>query len=161
MKNKIILSESELVSLIKKIIKEADGEVRTMSNTDPYEYQVQNGIWFTRKKGSQKWVSLDNPKYQGSLDKLNKKFPNDKGNVTAKGKTDQTTTTNKKSTDKDWEKFPCMKGKERYDNPDYGVMYKWTIGNDTWRFFSNGRYTKDGSNVMSNWSCQGSDISYS
>ena len=44
-----------------------------------YIYKKCDGVWFTMKNsiGGTKWVSLADPKWAGSVAKLNAKYPND------------------------------------------------------------------------------------
>jgi hypothetical protein len=57
----IRLTESELVNLVKKVLSEqpitAPGvDIIQGVGNDPYEYKKENKVYFTRKKGSNKWI---------------------------------------------------------------------------------------------------------
>jgi hypothetical protein len=57
----IRLTESELVNLVKKVLSEqpitAPGvDIIQGIGNDPYEYKKENKVYFTRKKGSNKWI---------------------------------------------------------------------------------------------------------
>jgi hypothetical protein len=60
----IRLTESELVNLVKKVLSEqpitAPGvDIIQGVGNDPYEYKKENKVYFTRKKGSNKWIKTD------------------------------------------------------------------------------------------------------
>jgi len=58
----------------RRVIKEAeDTEYYTMSPTDPYEYNIVDGVWVTRRKTGGEWISLAN--HPDSVERLNDKFP--------------------------------------------------------------------------------------
>lgn len=81
---KILVTENQLKVLVEQ--EKGEKPIRTTSESDPWEYQVQNGVWFTRKKGKDKWINIDRSKNpQLALDILNKQFPDDGGNKTPSG----------------------------------------------------------------------------
>jgi len=68
----IRLKESDIKGIVKRVLNEQ--EIRTRSG-DPWEYQVQNGKWHTRKKDTTgKWIDISGEKYKKSTDLLNKEF---------------------------------------------------------------------------------------
>ncbi len=55
------------------------GQWLTFPGDKNYEYLKKDNKWFTRKKGTTKEFDLSsNPKYKGTVDKLNKQFPDGK-----------------------------------------------------------------------------------
>ena len=67
----------EFSRLNEKPEKYADGDKEKIRRRvqDPYEYQVQGGKWYARKKGTTKWRDIS--KYSSAVSKLNKDFPAD------------------------------------------------------------------------------------
>jgi hypothetical protein len=68
--------------------------------------------------------------------------------------------TQKKSTDKDWEKYPCItKFSQRVDLPKYGVIYQKGSQGDRYflQYFANGRFSKE-TGEMGNFKCEGDVI---
>ena len=62
--NKIIkLTESDLINIVKQVLSEQSGPISAPGSEiiqgvgkDPYEYKKERGYYFTRKKGSNKWI---------------------------------------------------------------------------------------------------------
>ena len=62
--NKIIkLTESDLINIVKQVLSEQSGPINAPGSEiiqgvgkDPYEYKKERGYYFTRKKGSNKWI---------------------------------------------------------------------------------------------------------
>ena len=62
--NKIIkLTESDLINIVKQVLSEQSGPINAPGSEiiqgvgkDPYEYKRERGYYFTRKKGSNKWI---------------------------------------------------------------------------------------------------------
>ena len=62
--NKIIkLTESDLINIVKQVLSEQSGPINAPKSEiiqgvgkDPYEYKKERGYYFTRKKGSNKWI---------------------------------------------------------------------------------------------------------
>ena len=72
-----IIPNEEINDIGGDVVGEPTKEVRKRAG-DPYEYQVQNGKWHTRKKGSEgRWIDISKPKYQKSIDILNREFSED------------------------------------------------------------------------------------
>ena len=58
MKRKIRLSESEFVSLLRKVLLEQETNEQVVKGTgnDPYEYKKEGNKYYTRRKGSSSWI---------------------------------------------------------------------------------------------------------
>ena len=62
--SKIIkLTESDLINIVKQVLSEQSGPINAPGSEiiqgvgkDPYEYKKERGYYFTRKKGSNKWI---------------------------------------------------------------------------------------------------------
>ena len=68
MKNPIYLNESQLESLVDKIL----SEQKVYSNIDKtYDYKLINGVWYAKRKDGQKWVDLSG--YPKAIEILNRK----------------------------------------------------------------------------------------
>ena len=63
MKKIIKLTESDLINIVKQVLSEQSGPINAPGSEiiqgvgkDPYEYKKERGYYFTRKKGSNKWI---------------------------------------------------------------------------------------------------------
>ena len=72
---RVIREEFSLLKEKAEKYPEGDKEKIRRRVQDPYEYQVQDGKWYARKRGSTKWRDIS--KYSSAVDKLNKDFPAD------------------------------------------------------------------------------------
>ena len=66
---------------VKKVLSEQTGEIKTYEypNDRNWVYSVQNQKWFAARKNNEplKWINItDNPKYEVSIKRLDKQFPN-------------------------------------------------------------------------------------
>ena len=95
---RVIREEFSLLAEKAEKYPEGDKEKIRRRVQDPYEYQVQDGKWYARKRGSTKWRDIS--KYSSAVSKLNKDFPADIKNSLNKEKTDGTQETKPTKKDK-------------------------------------------------------------
>jgi hypothetical protein len=80
---KIILNESQVKYIIDNLVNEQQEQTIFQYPGDKnWDYTLIRDKWYTRRIGTDKWIRLsDNPKYQSSVDKLDKQFPNARPNT--------------------------------------------------------------------------------
>ena len=51
------------------------GKIYNLKNDKKWEYKVEGSKWFTRKKGTTKWLDISGKKFESSVTKLDKEHP--------------------------------------------------------------------------------------